>query len=130
MAKKKNSKKKNPKVNEMKDQMIQEQKNDKAEAAEVIEVTASEETADAVEVTESVDVIEAAEITEVADATAATEVIEAAEKAFNILGGKVENSERFFLPDGSSRTLIYISKIRPTPEKYPRRGQKINKNPI
>lgn len=56
--------------------------------------------------------------------------IEAAEKAFNILGGKVENSERFFLPDGSSRTLIYISKIRPTPEKYPRRGQKINKNPI
>ena len=56
--------------------------------------------------------------------------IEAAEKAFNILGGKVENSERFLLPDGSSRTLIYISKIRPTPEKYPRRGQKINKNPI
>ena len=26
--------------------------------------------------------------------------IEAAEKAFNILGGKVENSERFLLPDG------------------------------
>ena len=81
MAKKKNSKKKNPKVNEMKDQMIQEKKNGKAEAAEVIEVTAAEETADAVEVTESVDIIEAAEITEVADATAATEVIEAAEKA-------------------------------------------------
>ena len=85
MAKKKNSKKKNPKVNEMKDQMIQEKKNGKAEAAEVIEVTAAEETADAVEVTESVDIIEAAEITEVADATAATEVIEAAEEAVPVV---------------------------------------------
>lgn len=56
--------------------------------------------------------------------------IEAAEKAFNILGGKVENSDTLILPDGSSRTLIYISKIKPTPDKYPRRGQKINKNPI
>ena len=53
--------------------------------------------------------------------------IEAAEKAFNILGGKVENSDTLILPDGSSRTLIYISKIKPTPDKYPRRGQKINK---
>lgn len=56
--------------------------------------------------------------------------IAAAKNAFNILGGKVENSFSITLPDNSSRTIINIIKVNPTSDKYPRRGTKINKNPL
>ena len=54
----------------------------------------------------------------------------AAEKAFNILGGNVENLFGTELPDSSRRTIISIKKISSTPDKYPRRGTKISKNPL
>ena len=54
----------------------------------------------------------------------------ASENAIKVLGGKVENVRGLVLPDNSSRTMIMIRKISPTPGKYPRRGQKINKNPL
>lgn len=54
----------------------------------------------------------------------------AAEKAFNILGGNVENLFQTVLPDDSKRTIISIKKVSPTPSKYPRRGTKISKNPL
>ena len=53
-----------------------------------------------------------------------------AEKAFNILGGNVENLFGTELPDSSRRTIISIKKISSTPDKYPRRGTKISKNPL
>ncbi len=52
------------------------------------------------------------------------------EKAFNILGGNVENIFRTELPDNSRRTIISVKKISRTPPKYPRRGVKINKSPL
>ena len=56
--------------------------------------------------------------------------LSASENAIKVLGGKVENVRGLVLPDNSSRTMIMIRKISPTPGKYPRRGQKINKNPL
>lgn len=56
--------------------------------------------------------------------------ITVAKNAFNILGGKVENISHITLPDDSSRTIIEFVKIKNTSEKYPRKGTKINKNPL
>ena len=53
-----------------------------------------------------------------------------AEKAMDILGGKLSRTEILSLPDDSRRTVIFISKNKNTPMAYPRRGQKINKNPL
>ena len=50
--------------------------------------------------------------------------------AINILGGNLENVHQFTLPDDSQRSIIAISKISATPEKYPRRGVKISKEPL
>ena len=52
------------------------------------------------------------------------------ENAIDTLGGHLENIYRFVLPDGSKRSIITISKISCTPERYPRRGTKISKNPL
>lgn len=54
----------------------------------------------------------------------------AAENAVNLLGGKFFDIKKFILPDESARTIICISKNSSTPEKYPRKGTKINKNPL
>ena len=51
-------------------------------------------------------------------------------KAINTLGGHLEKVHGFVLPDQSRRNIIVISKIADTPEKYPRRGTKISKNPL
>ena len=56
--------------------------------------------------------------------------LEAAENAINLLGAKKENICQTILPDESERIIITIQKIKNTPPKYPRRGQKINKNPL
>ena len=53
-----------------------------------------------------------------------------AQNAVKLLGGKSDNIYNFQLPDGSSRTIITVSKISITPSKYPRRGTKISKNPL
>ncbi len=56
--------------------------------------------------------------------------LSAANNAIDILGGKLKEINNLTLPDESSRTVIVVLKVKSTPQKYPRRGQKINKNPI
>ncbi|NLO46220.1 MAG: 16S rRNA (guanine(527)-N(7))-methyltransferase RsmG [Clostridiales bacterium] len=50
--------------------------------------------------------------------------------AIKLLGGGVPDIKRFFLPDGSERSLIFIKKISQTPTKYPRPSAKIAKRPL
>lgn len=56
--------------------------------------------------------------------------LKAAENAIRLLGAKTDRIFKMTLPDESSRTVIIIKKTGNTPSKYPRRGQKINKNPL
>lgn len=51
--------------------------------------------------------------------------------ALNILGGEVVSMEHFSLPRfGDERSIIFIRKVRETPEKYPRKAGKPGKNPL
>lgn len=50
----------------------------------------------------------------------ADEELKTAENAVKILGGEVEKTDKYTLPDGSRRTVILIKKIKPTPQKFPR----------
>lgn len=56
--------------------------------------------------------------------------VNSAENSIRILGGKLENIKKLSLPDNSGRSIVVIKKINKTPEKYPRRGVKISKNPL
>ena len=59
------------------------------------------------------------------------EELSRAEKAIEILGGKVEEVNEFTLPFSTDkRSLIIIKKIKETPAKYPRRVGKAAKSPI
>lgn len=60
----------------------------------------------------------------------ADEEVNMAENSIKVLGGKLENIKRLTLPDDSGRSIVVIKKINKTPEKYPRRGVKISKNPL
>lgn len=62
-------------------------------------------------------------------ADAADELAEAV-PAIRKLGGQVEDTRAFQLPDGSARTLIFVRKISQTPPVYPRNGGKIAKAPL
>ncbi len=53
-----------------------------------------------------------------------------ADKAIRQLGGQLGTIQTLQLPDHSERLLAEIRKVSPTPKNYPRRGVKINKNPI
>lgn len=53
-----------------------------------------------------------------------------ASNAIDVLGGKLNRIETLTLPDNSGRSIVVIEKVKKTPEKYPRRGVKINKNPL
>ena len=47
------------------------------------------------------------------------EEIQQAEKAVNILGGKIEKTDKFLLPETDmGRALVNIKKIKSTPAKY------------
>ena len=59
-----------------------------------------------------------------------SEEIKQAANAVKVLGGKVDMVENLTLPDGSGRSIVAIDKVKHTPEKYPRRGVKISKNPL
>lgn len=62
--------------------------------------------------------------------TADDEIVNA-ENALNILGGKIESAEKFFLPNTDmGRTLIKIKKIKSTPGKYPRKAGIPGKEPL
>lgn len=54
--------------------------------------------------------------------------VAAAKPAIKELGGRVENSIPYVLPDGSRRTVVIIEKILDTPDEYPRKGAA--KNPM
>ena len=57
--------------------------------------------------------------------------IEDARFAIRTLGGHIEEIVNFTLPiEESERNIIRISKIKKTPEEYPRRYEKIVKNPL
>lgn len=57
--------------------------------------------------------------------------LEAAKNAIGILGAKCSDENDYItLPDGEKRIIFIIKKLQFTPEKYPRRGVKINKNPL
>jgi 16S rRNA (guanine527-N7)-methyltransferase len=61
----------------------------------------------------------------------ASEEMNIGKKAIHILGGKVENTHHFILPEEESeRNIIMIRKVKPTPKKYPRKPGTPNKAPI
>ena len=52
-------------------------------------------------------------------------------KAINVLGGEVIKKEEFSIPKSDiKRTIIIISKIRKTPNNYPRKAGLPTKEPI
>ena len=62
---------------------------------------------------------------------AAYEEIEEAKNAVEELGGQIEKTEEVLLPQTDLKhTIVIIRKIKPTPEKYPRRAKKIERSPL
>ncbi|MBQ6549824.1 MAG: 16S rRNA (guanine(527)-N(7))-methyltransferase RsmG [Lachnospiraceae bacterium] len=54
-----------------------------------------------------------------------------AENALTILGGEVVSVKRFTLPRyGDARSIVFIKKVRHTPDKYPRKAGKPGKSPL
>lgn len=57
--------------------------------------------------------------------------LEESEKAISILGGKIESVEKLVLPGTDmNRNIVIIEKIKPTPQKYPRKPGTPSKEPI
>lgn len=60
-----------------------------------------------------------------------SEELQEAKKAIEVLGGKIENTIKFDLPeDAGEREIIVIKKIKPENSKYPRPFAKIKEKPI
>lgn len=57
------------------------------------------------------------------------EIVEA-NKAIDVLGGKIENIEKFTIENDIERNILIIKKIKSTPTKYPRGGNKPKLSPI
>lgn len=58
------------------------------------------------------------------------EDMNAAENAVKTLGGKLEKTEDYKLPNGDGRRLAVVRKISDTPTKYPRSSANIAKKPL
>ena len=58
------------------------------------------------------------------------EELEEALPAVTLLGGRVEKTVKYCLPDGEKRTLVVVRKIKNTPTKFPRGNGKERKDPI
>jgi 16S rRNA (guanine527-N7)-methyltransferase len=56
--------------------------------------------------------------------------LETARSAIEQLGGEVEMSKGYELPNGDGRYIIVIRKVKATPQKYPRNSGQIKKNPL
>jgi len=57
--------------------------------------------------------------------------VEKANSAISLLGAQINQIEKFFLPENfGERNLILIKKIKPTPQKYPRKPGKPTKKPL
>ncbi|MFC5614002.1 16S rRNA (guanine(527)-N(7))-methyltransferase RsmG [Metabacillus niabensis] len=64
-------------------------------------------------------------------ASAAHEELNSGKKAIQVLGGKVQQTYTFDLPqDNGERTILVIEKVKETPKKYPRKPGTPNKLPI
>ena len=52
-------------------------------------------------------------------------------KCISVMGGKIIDKYKFILPESDNeRSFVYIKKIKNTPKKYPRSGNKPSKEPI
>lgn len=58
------------------------------------------------------------------------EEVRSAKRAVELLGGRIAGVRQFTLPEGNARAVVVIEKIAPTPQKYPRHGGKIAKQPL
>lgn len=58
------------------------------------------------------------------------EDISQAEKAVELLGGKIDRITDYKLPNGDDRRLVFVKKIKQTPTKYPRNSGIIAKKPL
>ena len=59
------------------------------------------------------------------------EEIKGAEKAVQVLGGRIEEQKELYLPDSDIyRCLLLIRKEKPSPKKYPRKAGTPTKEPI
>ena len=59
------------------------------------------------------------------------EELKDAEKAINVLGGKLKSVDKFFLPSSDiKRSIIVLDKIKNTPSQYPRKAGTPAKKPI
>jgi len=57
--------------------------------------------------------------------------VEKANPAISLLGGEINQIEKIYLPENfGERNLILIKKIKPTPQKYPRKPGKPTKKPL
>ena len=56
--------------------------------------------------------------------------ISGAQKAVKTLGGKIEMTKEYSLPNGDRRTLVVIRKISHTPTIYPRNKAQMTKKPL
>jgi 16S rRNA (guanine527-N7)-methyltransferase len=64
-------------------------------------------------------------------AASAEEELKSAQKAIQVLGGKIAKQESFLLPiENSERNIIFIQKEKNTPKQYPRKPGTPNKTPI
>ena len=59
------------------------------------------------------------------------EEISQSKKSIEILGGKIEKVDKFYLPESDIiRNIIIIKKLKNTPNQYPRKAGVPSKNPI
>ena len=59
------------------------------------------------------------------------EEINNSKKAINVLGGKIEEVNKFNLINtDNKRSIVIINKVKPTPKQYPRKAGKPSKEPI
>ncbi|MBE6837871.1 MAG: 16S rRNA (guanine(527)-N(7))-methyltransferase RsmG [Ruminococcus sp.] len=56
--------------------------------------------------------------------------VDEAKNAIRILGGKVEKTFEYTLPNGDGRVLVIIKKVSTTPAKYPRNKGQMKKKPL
>lgn len=57
--------------------------------------------------------------------------VQDAKRAISVLGGRLEGEEQFLLPGTDmNRLLVHISKVKATPQTYPREAGKLQKKPL
>lgn len=66
----------------------------------------------------------------IAQKNAGSDEIKNAEKAIEMLGGRIKSEINIDNPDLPDRLLLIIEKVSPTPQEYPRRTGKPLKNPL